>query len=65
MKLYAWCFRCDDEPKYVYWSGTRSRTDAADERRMDSKRPGWHIGPLVTVDLPEPGTTKGKRRGKK
>ncbi len=64
MRLYMWTALGDDPASYVSWDMSHDLAVAVEKRTRTTAR-GWSTGPLVTVDLPEPGTTKGKRKGKK
>ncbi len=66
MRLYLWTEQSAERPG-VYWTCAETRGEAIEERRFSTRTVGRTVGPLVTVDLPEPGgsegtgTTKGKR----
>ncbi len=61
MRLYMWTYISPDGYLDAWMKTTKRK---ATSYRADMKRENFTLGPLVTVDLPEPGTTKGKRRGK-
>jgi hypothetical protein len=60
MKLYIWAARWPNIAETVYHTERLKAT--ALRRRSRAPIHGITNGPLVTVDLPEPGTTKRKGR---
>ncbi len=64
MRIYQWTIRFPDEKGRGSWCFEGTSKEANARRERQTRNNTYLIGPLVTVDLPEPGTTKGKRKGK-
>ncbi len=63
MRLYMWTISLPFGNGFRDYRVSYDRACARETRRCMLGN-GHKLGPLVAVDLPEPGTTKGKR-GKK
>ncbi len=60
MKLYLWTYRTPAS-SFIGASYNQTKPGATAERKSDIAC-GLRVGPLVTVDLPEPGEPKAKRK---
>ncbi len=60
MRLYVWARRDPGPGGYVFTSKDSTRAAAIASRKTERSF-GYALGPIVVVDLPEPGRKKGKK----